>query len=75
MAITAALRGAGGFGKTVVATALARDDAIREAFYDGVLWVTLGEKPNVVQIITELINVLTNEHAAFARRRVPLPTA
>ena len=46
VAITAALRGAGGFGKTILAQALAHDDDIQDAFHDGVLWVTLGERPS-----------------------------
>ena len=45
IAITAALRGAGGFGKTALALALCHDETIQNAFDDGFLWVTLGEKP------------------------------
>jgi hypothetical protein len=47
-AVTVALRGAGGFGKTTVAQAVGHDDDIRDAFHDGVLWVTLGERPDVL---------------------------
>jgi WD40 repeat protein len=65
VAITAALRGAGGFGKTVLASALARDEDIQEIFYDGVLWVTLGEKPSLIQIIAELIYELIAERTTF----------
>ncbi len=42
-AITSALRGAGGFGKTTLARAICFDDAVQDAFSDGILWVTLGE--------------------------------
>src|SRR6266545_3730894 len=42
VAITAALRGAGGFGKTALAIALCHDDDIQEAYFDGILWVTIG---------------------------------
>ena len=45
MAITAALRGAGGYGKTTLARALAHDPDIAGAYFDGILWVELGEKP------------------------------
>jgi hypothetical protein len=31
----------GGIGKSVLAAALVRDDAVRDAFPDGVMWVTL----------------------------------
>jgi WD40 repeat protein len=45
MAITTALRGAGGFGKTTLALALCHDSEIQAAFPDGILWVELGEHP------------------------------
>jgi hypothetical protein len=44
-AITTALRGAGGFGKTTLALALCHDLDIQTAFPDGILWVELGEQP------------------------------
>lgn len=56
VAITAALRGAGGFGKTTLAAKLAHDDDIGEAFFHGILWTTLGENPGDV---TGRLNTLT----------------
>jgi hypothetical protein len=44
-AITTALRGAGGFGKTTLALALCHDPAVQRAFPDGILWIELGEQP------------------------------
>jgi hypothetical protein len=44
VALTAALRGAGGYGKTTLAKALCRDWRVSGAFPDGIHWVTLGEK-------------------------------
>ncbi len=44
-AISTALRGAGGFGKTMLALALCHDPEIQTAFPDGILWVELGEQP------------------------------
>ena len=44
VAITAALRGAGGYGKTTLARALAHDPDIEEAYFDGILWVELGSR-------------------------------
>ncbi len=44
-AITTALRGAGGFGKTTLALALCHDAEIQAAFPDGIRWVELGENP------------------------------
>lgn len=43
VAITAALRGAGGYGKTTLAKALCHDEEVQNAFDGGILWVTLGE--------------------------------
>lgn len=45
VAVTAAFRGAGGYGKTTLARALCHDEMIQDAFHDGILWVTLGEDP------------------------------
>jgi len=38
IAITAALRGAGGYGKTTLTKALCHDERIQNAFDDGILW-------------------------------------
>jgi hypothetical protein len=60
VAITAALRGAGGYGKTTLAKALAHDPDIQDAYFDGILWATLGEKPeSLLLIISDLIARLT----------------
>jgi len=42
--LTTALQGAGGFGKTALATELCYDPRVREQYPDGVLWTTLGEE-------------------------------
>jgi WD40 repeat protein len=57
--ITAALRGAGGYGKSQLARWLAHRRAVEDAFYDGILWVELGEHPNVHDKIEGLIAELT----------------
>src|SRR5260370_25159923 len=62
VAITAALRGAGGYGKTTMAKAICHDSRIQDAFDDGILWVTLGESPgNLVGKVEDLIYILTKE--------------
>ena len=48
VAITTALSGAGGFGKTTLAAALCHDEDIVQNFDDGILWVTLGQTPDVL---------------------------
>ncbi len=42
--ITTALRGAGGFGKTTLAQALCHDPRVQGAYFDGILWLTLGDQ-------------------------------
>src|SRR6266496_1410179 len=65
-AITAALRGAGGYGKTTLAQALCYDPEIQEAFPDGILWVTLGESPkNLIGQIEDLLYFLNGERPNF----------
>ncbi|MEM9952732.1 MAG: NB-ARC domain-containing protein [Chloroflexota bacterium] len=65
VAITTSLVGAGGFGKTTLAAALCHDDDVQTAFDDGVLWVTLGENPNLLLIFNGLYRTLTDENRSF----------
>jgi len=67
VAITSALKGAGGYGKTTLAKALCADSAIQDAYHDRVLWVTLGESPGDPQgRIEDLIHILHGERESFA---------
>jgi hypothetical protein len=43
-----AVHGLGGIGKSTLAAALAHDLQVREHFTDGVLWVTLGQEPDLL---------------------------
>jgi WD40 repeat protein len=62
-AITTALRGAGGFGKTTLALALCHDLEIQIAFPDGILWVELGEHPpRSLDLLNELLTSLEPSH-------------
>ena len=65
IAITTALAGAGGFGKTTLGAALCHDDDVVAAFDDGVLWATLGQSPNVQGELTRLYAALTGERPGF----------
>lgn len=65
VAITTTLAGAGGFGKTTLATALCHDDAVVVAYDDGILWSTLGQTPNVQGELTRLYAALTGERPGF----------
>jgi nucleoside phosphorylase len=46
--VLTAVRGWPGVGKTTVATWLARGADVRHTYPDGVLWVSLGESPNLI---------------------------
>ncbi len=66
VAITAALKGAGGYGKTTMAKALCHDQRIQDAFDDGILWITLGENPgDLIGCVEDLIVTLGNERPGF----------
>ncbi len=66
VAITAALKGAGGYGKTTIAGAICYDDEIQEYFDDGILWVTLGENPgDLTRRVLDLIETLSGTRPAF----------
>lgn len=67
IAITTALRAAGGYGKTVLARALCHDEDVQNAFDDGILWVTLGEEPGeLTGRVEDLIHVLSGERPGYA---------
>ncbi len=66
VAISAALRGAGGFGKTTLARAVCHDPRVRGAFDDGILWVTLGEKPgDLTSKVLNLVEMLTGHRPSL----------
>ncbi len=59
VALTTALRGAGGYGKTTLANALCRDEEVRFAFADGILRVEIGhERDDVTGLVVDLIERL-----------------
>jgi hypothetical protein len=60
VALSTALRGAGGFGKTTLAEEICRDTRVRERFPGGVLWAILGEQKADSRIAAE-INSLSEE--------------
>jgi WD40 repeat protein len=65
LAVTAALEGAGGFGKTTLALSLCHDPRIIEAFDDGVLWTSLGQKPRLLDELTRLVQAVTGRPMVF----------
>jgi len=64
---TAVLCGAGGFGKTALVRALCHEEAVQNAFDDGILWVTLGENPGALTgRVEDLIAMLSGRRPGFA---------
>ena len=60
-----ALHGAGGFGKTTLAVAVCHDERVSDAFDDGILWVTLGQSPNLQQELSRLYAAISGDRPAF----------
>ena len=62
VALTTALRGAGGYGKTILANCLCRDPDVRFEFSDGIVRVEVGkERGDVTGLISDLIERLDAE--------------
>ena len=59
------LRGMGGIGKTVLATAVARDPEVLGAFPDGVVWLTFGRNASVLTKAAELATAITGQPSRF----------
>jgi len=67
-AITTSLPGGRGFGKTTLARAICTDPRVREAFSEGILWVTLGTGLAPLDLLSRiegLIYDLSGERAVF----------
>jgi hypothetical protein len=56
----AVLHGAPGIGKSTLAAAFAHDAAVERAFPNGVLWVTLGKRPDVLRCLASWGKALTD---------------
>ncbi len=58
------LQGMGGIGKSVLAAALARDRIIRRSYPDGIIWVSVGQQPNLVLLLNDVARHMGN-HEPF----------
>ena len=59
------MQGMGGIGKSVLAAALARDKEVQQTFPDGVMWVTLGQTPQLLACQSYLAKTLGDLQEAF----------
>ncbi len=67
VSITAALRGTTGYGKTTLARALAYDYDVRDAYFDGTLFVELGQngRARVIPLISDIIAKIDGKRSTF----------
>jgi len=49
--VVSAIYGLGGIGKSVLAAKLAHDEEVQAHFTDGILWVTLGQNPDILPLL------------------------
>jgi NB-ARC domain/APAF-1 helical domain len=56
--VVSAIYGLGGVGKSVMAAALAHDREVQEVCADGVLWVTLGQNPDLLPCLYGWVQAL-----------------
>jgi WD40 repeat protein len=65
LAINITLYGAGGLGKSTLAVALCHGEDVVGSFDDGILWVTLGQNPNIQDSLTKLYAALSGLRPGF----------
>ena len=56
--LISAVHGQGGIGKTTLVSALTQEPRIQERFPDGLLWLTLGQKPDILPGLSGWIQAL-----------------
>ena len=56
--VVSAIYGLGGIGKSVLASKLTHDEAVQDYFDDGILWVTLGQNPDILPLLSGWIQAL-----------------
>ncbi len=64
-AITTVLQGNGGFGKTVLAQAICCHPRIDTVFTDGILWVEMGQYPNLLGKLNDQMTLLSGINSDF----------
>ena len=74
VAVTTALNGARGLGKTSLARAVVADSRLQEVYPDGVVWARLGESLTPLELVScieQVVYQLTGQHAML----VDVPSA
>lgn len=60
--VVSAIYGLGGIGKSVLAAALGHNPALQARFPDGILWVTLGQNPDILPLLSGWVQALRDYH-------------
>ena len=68
--VVSAISGLGGLGKSVLATALVLDPAVQDRFADGILWVTLGQRPDLLTLLGDWIRQLDKSRESYSANTV-----
>ena len=68
--VMSVIAGFGGVGKSVLATAIVLDAEVQGRFEDGILWVTLGQNPDLLSCLGDLIRVLDKSRDSFSANTV-----
>ena len=64
--VVSAIAGLGGLGKSVLATAIVLDGEVQRRFEDGILWVTLGQNPDLQSCLGDWIRELDKSRDSFS---------
>ncbi|OUC12210.1 MAG: hypothetical protein B0A82_23595, partial [Alkalinema sp. CACIAM 70d] len=64
--VVSAIAGLGGLGKSVLATAIVLDEEVQARFADGILWVTLGQQPDLLGLVGEWIRALDRSRESWS---------
>jgi hypothetical protein len=64
--VVSAISGLGGLGKSVLATALVLDAEVQGRFEDGILWITLGQNPDLQNCLGDWIRALDKSRDSFS---------
>jgi hypothetical protein len=64
--VVSAIAGLGGLGKSVLATAIVLDAEVQQRFEDGILWVTLGQNPDLQSYLGDWIRELDKSRDSFS---------
>ncbi|MBP5977015.1 hypothetical protein HW132_30915, partial [Brasilonema sp. CT11] len=60
--VVSAISGLGGIGKSTLAAALAHNEEVQTLFPDGILWVTLGQTPDLLPLLGNWIKRLGDDN-------------